>query len=175
MTEHDVTIRLVEPDDALPLYTLVSTNADRLRDSFPKTLEFFKSVEDAQKRITLMMEHAKDGRAFLFVVITDDTQELIGILSIKEVDRRSMKAEIAYYISGGYEGKGITTHGVRFLATYAFNEVGLRKVYARVFPYNEGSKHVLLKNGFDLEGVLRNELRNGNGVLCDIEYYGLLR
>lgn len=153
----------------------MSTNADRLRDSFPKTLEFFKSVEDAQKRIDMMMESAKDGRAFLFVVIADGIRELIGVLSIKEVDRRSMKAELAYYISERYEGKGIMTHGVKFLSTYAFTEVGLRKVYARVFPYNEGSKQVLLKNGFELEGVLRNELRNGNGVLCDIEYYGLLR
>ena len=86
-----------------------------------------------------------------------------------------MKAELAYYIDAMYEGKGIITYGLKLLCYYAFDEVCLKKVYARVYPYNHSSKKVLIKNGFQLEGVLRNDFRNGMGELCNIEYYGLLK
>lgn len=171
----DISIRLVQYDDAEQLYDLVANNAERLRDSFPKTLSFFASLDDTKKRVASLLENAVNGRAFLFVIVLKESNKIIGVLIVKEVDRRAMKAELAYYIDKLYEGRGIITEGLRFISNYAFDEIGLKKVYARVFPYNYGSKKVLLKNGFQLEGVLRNDFRNGRGELCDIEYYGLLK
>lgn len=174
-TTHEISIRLVEYKDVEPLYDLVLHNADRLRDSFPKTLDFFRSIEEAEKRVALLIENARDNRSYLFVVSLVGSEDIIGVLIIKEIDRRAMKAELAYYISKEYEGMGIITQGLKLLTQFAFSEAGLRKVYARVFPYNLSSKRVLLKNGFKLEGVLRKDFRNGFGELCDIEYYGLLK
>ncbi len=57
----------------------------------------------------------------------------------------------------------------------AFNEVGLNKVYCRVAPNNIASNRVAQKNGFELEGVLKQEFRIQDGSLIDLNYYGLLK
>jgi len=50
----------------------------------------------------------------------------------------------------------------------------LKKIFLRIAPENIGSNQVALKNGFELEGVLKCGFRRGDGVLIDVNYYGLV-
>ena len=67
--DEDISIRSVQYDDAVQLYDLIVRNAERLRDSFSKTLSFFSSIDDAKKRIAYLLESAENGTSFLFVVV----------------------------------------------------------------------------------------------------------
>ena len=66
------------------------------------------------------------------------------------------------------------TDAVRAYAVYAFDELGLLRLTAHTFEFNVGSSRVLEKNGFKLEGRLRQHFRKGDKLL-DARIYGLLR
>ena len=50
----------------------------------------------------------------------------------------------------------------------------MNKIFICTSKINFGSQQIALKNGFILEGILRQEFKNGEGILEDINYYGLL-
>ena len=74
-----------------------------------------------------------------------------------------------------YCGKGIATKAVHLMVDEVFSTLAeLHRVSAWVYAPNEASKRVLLKNGFRLEGVLKE------AVMCEgepVDYlvYGLIR
>lgn len=57
----------------------------------------------------------------------------------------------------------------------AFSNLNLNKVYCRVATDNTASNKVAIKNGFQLEGVLKQEFRIHDGSLIDLNYYGRLK
>ncbi|MCX6740688.1 MAG: GNAT family protein [Candidatus Parcubacteria bacterium] len=65
------------------------------------------------------------------------------------------QAEIGYWLAPVYWGNGIMTNVVKKTTAYGFKKFKLKRIYAKVFIYNPGSKIVLEKNGFKLEGILK--------------------
>jgi len=84
------------------------------------------------------------------------------------------KAEIGYWIATSHSRKGITTAALSRFVEYAFAELGLERMFAKVYASNIGSCRVLEKNGFLLEGRLRQHVLLA-GKLEDDLVYGLLR
>jgi RimJ/RimL family protein N-acetyltransferase len=64
-----------------------------------------------------------------------------------------------------YWGQGIMTEAVKLVTKYAFEKLGLKRVYANVFWGNKQSARVLEKNGFKLEGRLKKYAKKGNKFL----------
>lgn len=166
-------IRHIQHEDLEPLAALVADNKERLSDSFPVTVFNFRTTESAKDFVNSRIQLALQKRSYYFMIFTEDTNAMIGVLSIKEIDTSVPKAELAYFVDKHYEGKGIITQALQWLVRYAFDELQLARVYVRVHPDNTGSIRVAEKNGFVLEGVMKNDSRNGMGQLCDAAYYGL--
>ena len=61
------------------------------------------------------------------------------------------------------------------LLTICFEELKLERVYARIALANLASQKVVLKNGFQLEGRMRNDFRTADGNLIDVEIYAILK
>ncbi len=74
-------------------------------------------------------------------------------------------------ISGG---KGIMTEAVRRICREAFAAFDIVRIYAEPFAHNAGSRGVLEKAGFTLEGIMRKGVFK-NGELCDYCMYSLLK
>ncbi len=53
------------------------------------------------------------------------------------------------------------SEAVTRIADFAFKELNLQRVAAKVFVFNPASKRVLEKNGFIEEGLLRKEAKKG--------------
>jgi RimJ/RimL family protein N-acetyltransferase len=166
-------IELLNINDAQGLYHLIENNRERLENYFPISTKEITSLQSTvdyinnQKLLTAKKE-------FYFFSIKDEHQQIVGALIIKSFDWRIPKAEIGYYLDKNFEGKGIMTKAVKWLIDYGFNELNILKLYARIDPENIGSKIVALKNGFELEGLLKSEYRVAGKRLVDIEYYGLV-
>lgn len=72
------------------------------------------------------------------------------------------RAEIGYWLSKPWWGRGIMTAVVGRACEYAFAEWKLVRITAHVFDSNIGSARVLEKNGFEFEGLLRkHHLKDG--------------
>ena len=96
----------------------------------------------------------------------------IGLIFGQDIDRRS--AEIGYWLSEEYWGRGIVTAAVRAMSEYAFAQFDLIRIWACVFEWNPGSMRVLEKAGFTREGILRKAATK-DGQTIDVVLYAMIR
>ncbi len=166
-------VRPVLLRDVAAFFDLVERNRPYLRMYFPKTTDAVKDLTSSEEFILQKIIQYDRREGYLLVIEIND--QLIGMLSIKEIDWTVPKAEIAYFVDEKFQGKGIVSEAIKTLVSFSFDELGLKKIYARISPENPGSRRVVEKNGFKFEGVFRNDFRNGAGELIDVAYFALLR
>lgn len=170
-----INIRLITKDDAIAFYELIEKNRERLTMYFPKTLKHIRDLDSTKLFIDLKINESSKKEGYWFLVISEEGNQMIGSLVIKDLDLTVPKCELAYFIDGAFEGKGITSKATQWLIDHCFNELGMEKIILRINPDNEASRRVALKNGFTREGYMKKEYRNGYGELTDVEHYGLAR
>lgn len=168
-------IRLIESEDYKELFALIERNRIRLTNFFPTTTHTVLDLETAWKFTEQKIKQAAKKEQYYFVITLQVTGKMIGCIILKNIDWSVPKGEFAYFIDGAFEGKGITSNAVKWLTDYSFSQLGMQKLYIKINPENWGSKKVALKNGFELEGLLKREFRTGLGKLTDVERFGLLR
>ena len=88
----------------------------------------------------------------VFAIVENSSRSLVGFIGLHNIDQENGHAEIGYFLSPEYWGRGYATEAVSLISQYAFEWLNLRKVYARVYAPNEASRRVLEKNGFQLAG-----------------------
>ena len=114
------------------------------------------------------------GKVHLLAIRNPQAQ-LVGAIGIGEIDDRySHVAELGYWLAVPYWGQGIMTEAVQIFIHHAFAELGLSRLWTRVFEFNLGSRRVLEKNGFKLEGIQRQHVYR-DGRFIDDYLYGLLK
>jgi RimJ/RimL family protein N-acetyltransferase len=175
MSANDFIVRTLEITDAKLLFEMVQNNRARLIDYFPISIGAMQDVDSTKAYIQDKIKQAEKKESFSFAIICPKDLKPIGMLFIKSLDWRIPKAELAYYIDKEYEGKGVVSKALEWVVSYAFNELKINKLFLRVAPDNLGSKRVAEKNGFVIEGVLRNDFKKGEGTFIDLLYYGRLR
>jgi ribosomal-protein-alanine N-acetyltransferase len=112
------------------------------------------------------------GTLASFAVVELSTRQLAGAigLSMKPAHGRG---EIGYWIGVPSWNRGYATEAGALVLRFAFQEMGLNRVYAQHFPGNPASGRVLQKLGMTYEGRLRQHVRRW-GIFEDLEQYGIL-
>ena len=159
-TEHLI-LRNWQESDAAALYQICRD--ETLRKS---GAAFFESVQDAVAAIRSWAE----GNRFK-AVIHRESAELIGFISLGDMNRYEGYAELEYAIAADYRNKGFATEAVRRMVDYGFSELNLTVIAAWVRSHNAESVRVLEKCAFTLEGRLRKHARDRSDTLC----YSVLR
>ena len=96
----------------------------------------------------------------------------IGVFRKDNVHR--LTAELGYYISEPYWGKGITTKAVQLICDYVFANTDIIRIFAEPYATNIASCRVLEKAGFQYEGTLRqNAVKNGQ--ILDMKMYAIFK
>jgi ribosomal-protein-alanine N-acetyltransferase len=101
-------------------------------------------------------------------------EEIVGNVSVKNINHMMAYAELGYGVDEKYHGKGIATAAVKLVVEKAFTESPLRKLFAYVHDKNIPSCRVLEKLGFHKEGLLREHYII-NGKPENEVFYGLLK
>ena len=142
--------------------------AANLRDIFPWPY----SDKDAALFVRDCM--ARDGQGVLFraILVDGDCVGSISVVQGTDVYRRS--GELGYWLAEPFWGKGIMTRAVREICREAFKALSIVRIYAAPYAYNTGSRRVLEKAGFTLEGTLRQSVYK-RGELFDSCIYSLLK
>jgi len=89
----------------------------------------------------------------------------IGITLKKDVFR--LNAEIGYFISKKFWGKGLATKAVKKMTEYTFEHFDVVRIVAGVFAFNKSSMKVLEKNGYYLESVRKNAVIKNGEIIDD--------
>ncbi|MGB1311714.1 MAG: GNAT family N-acetyltransferase, partial [Leucothrix sp.] len=80
-----------------------------------------------------------------FGVSLQVSNELIGVISLSFKDAKT--AELSYWIGVDYWAQGYATEAGQHIISFAFKNLGVEKVQARVLSRNPASGNVLLKCG----------------------------
>ncbi len=114
------------------------------------------TVSDTRKHIEEMLEREAAGTHLYATVILKSTNEVIGTALVFNFEWQDKHAEIGYVFHKRHWGRGYCTQTVALMSDFAFESLKLHRIHARVAHANIGSVRVLEKNGFKLEGRLRD-------------------
>ncbi|HEY7992918.1 MAG TPA: GNAT family N-acetyltransferase [Candidatus Eremiobacteraceae bacterium] len=137
-----------------------------LSDIFPHPY----TVDDA--RAWLGKHDGVDPQRDFAIVIDGNPVGGIGVYLGKDIFYRS--AELGYWLGEEYWGRGIVTDAVRAVTKYAFETFDLMHIFAGTFERNAGSRRVLEKAGFELEGRLRMHATKDGETMNDL-VFGIVR
>lgn len=98
-----------------------------------------------------------------------------GSISLFSIDADQAQAEIGFWIAPEFRRRGLATSALRLACTYAFEQLGLRRVVLIHGVENEGSCHTALSAGFAHEGTHRLSYRYGDGQFHDEHSHARLR
>ena len=82
--------------------------------------------------------------------------KLVGTVGFHSVSPRDSRAELAFDLSPEVWGKGIATYVCTALVEWAHAQAGVMRVQATALQSNLRSAAVLLRCGFEYEGLLRS-------------------
>ncbi|MGG4453976.1 GNAT family N-acetyltransferase [Brevibacillus porteri] len=82
------------------------------------------------------------------------TGRFIGWCGVGVLDFLAPEKELYYLIGRDYWGNGYAFEAASALTTYAFDVIGLDRLYAKAHPDNKASLRIIEKLGFSFERVL---------------------
>jgi RimJ/RimL family protein N-acetyltransferase len=129
--------------------------------------------DDARMFLALDAAERASGSSVRLAVRTEG-DSLVGVVSLHQIDRDRLSAELGYWIGVPWWGRGYATEAARALVRYGFDELGLHKIHAHYLTRNPASGKVLERIGMQREGLLREEVRKW-GRFEDVVVCGLLR
>ena len=117
------------------------------------------------------------GKGILWGIVEKQSNTLIGVLDY--IDRNDcngepFRTEVGYDLIKEYWGKGLAVEAIRCTIPYIFDERHLIRIEADPDVLHYRSIRVLMKAGFQAEGILR---RNGcrRGKIYDSMMFSLLK
>lgn len=156
-------------------FDLIENNKERIKKTFPVTVSNCINLKTTEEFILKNTQIENEKAGYYFYVRNIENNKLIGYLGIKKIDYHISKCELFYFIDAAFEGKGIISKSVSEVIDFCFDNLKINKIFICTSKVNYGSQQIALKNGFTLEGTLREEFKNFEGILEDINYYGLLK
>ena len=117
----------------------------------------------------------KCGELF-YVVLNREDEDFAGFIYLDNPignSERLHSCEITACIEKKYWGNFNKKLSVEFFG-YCFNTLGLRKIKAQIYPFNNRVRSILKYSGFQKDGILRGETLKC-GKLQDVEVYSLLK
>ena len=106
--------------------------------------------------------------------ITDEDDEYLGTISLKDIDLSARNAEFAISLRKMAQGKGVAVSATKELLNIAFNTYNFERVYLNVLAENQRAIHLYEKCGFVYEGEFRKHLFL-NGEFKSLKWYSMLR
>lgn len=122
----------------------------------------------------LKMVEGHDGKDGIFRSVSVDGM-IVGNISVEQKsDVYRKDAEIGYLLITEKWSQGIMTEAVGQICDIAFSSLDIIRITGLVYEPNSGSRRVLEKNGFLLEGILKNAVVK-EGRVYDLCVYGKLK
>lgn len=134
----------------------------------------FTEVSEAEAMIAAIQALSKKDQANRFSIFTRTTHELIGTCGFNQIDLENGRGEIGYDLGRPYWSRGFMAEALQALIDVGFRDYKLNRIEAKVEPGNTASQRLLVKLGFQKEGLLRQYEKKSTGQHVDLLLYSLL-
>lgn len=128
-----------------------------------------------QAGIMLRRRHSRfwQGRGIRWAITLKGKDELIGSCGFNSLNHKKGEGELGYELARPFWNQGIMTEAVRAAVTYGFTKLALNQIEAWIVPENRASANLLIKVGFQSEGVQAGK-GYWDGRSHDLELFSML-
>jgi [ribosomal protein S5]-alanine N-acetyltransferase len=163
-----VTLRTCRESDMEILYEL-SADVRDMGDFWPISLA--SEVKWRKRLMETGLWEEENG----WLLITDAGDSILGQIVFFKPSFYQNSFEIGYRIYKPENwGKGYMSEALALMVSYLFDTRQIDRIQATIMPGNTGSRRVLEKCGFRLEGILRKAVFH-QGVNQDLQMFAVLR
>ncbi len=169
-------LRCYQITDASDFLQLILKNKNRLSLAFPGRVAMTQQLVNAEFFIRQMRADWQLKKVYEFGIWLQDTDQYIGDIALKNIEKRVPKGEIGYYLDVAAEGQGLACEALRAVTNFGFDNLALNKLFIKMPVQNQRSYHLAERCGFTREGLLRQDFRSDEKTgLVDVYYYGMTR
>lgn len=150
LKNNDICLRAVKNSDISTLYTAINN---------PEIIQFNAAFQPIHERNHLKWfdSLANDKTKTVFIIEWNNT--VVGSVQLIDINQLHKNAELTIRLfDSQYFGKGIGHKAVELMCTHAFKNLGLVRVFLRVFEDNIRAINSYKKAKFQVEGVMRRSV-----------------
>ncbi len=151
--ESNLYLAIREPQHAQEQFDLIEENRSYLKEWLP-WLDFNKTVGDSLANIEGGIEGYRTGSNLVLGIWFEE--KLVGVISFNAISKLYRKANIGYWLSKDYQGKGIMIKACKALIDYGFEALDLHRIEIRCGIGNTKSRAIPKRLGFRQEGILKD-------------------
>lgn len=162
------------PGDTVDLHTIEEADLEFLQRNVndPRVWRRIGSADpvNAQQEREFFEEVVGGDGGVHLLVCADG--EPVGTVGLNDLEGRGAP-ELGYWVAPDHHRQGYATAAADLLVGYGFDQLGVHRIEARAFDFNEASQTVLERVGFTHEGTSR-EAAFVDGEYRDALWYGIL-
>ncbi|MBM7645410.1 ribosomal-protein-serine acetyltransferase [Scopulibacillus daqui] len=151
--DEQIELRLLEDNDAEPLFALVDKQRSYLREWLP-WVDGVTSAANYSSTIKMWRKQFADNDGFQAGILYQ--QELCGMVGFHSYHWANRSTSIGYWLSKDFQGKGIMTRACQAIIRYAFSSLHMNRIEIRCAEENHKSRAIPERLGFKKEGTVRD-------------------
>ncbi|MGE7112474.1 GNAT family N-acetyltransferase [Lysinibacillus sp. NPDC047702] len=163
-------LRELTVNDAQAILNCFS-NSDVLRHYGQNPLT---NLDQVRQIINNFSKNYDEKRGIKWGIELKGQEGIIGTIGFQEWSIEHKRAEISYALFPESWGKGYALEAVNKVISFGFQEMELVRIGAIVFTENDASNKLLIKAGFEKEGLLKKYIYQSN-VPYDTYIYSLIK
>ena len=130
----------------------------------------YKNVEAVTSYLGNVILGYDDLNNYNWAIELNSNGEVIGNISVVEMQANRNQVEIGYVLSKKYWGKGIAVEALKRVINFLIEEVKVNKITLKADTRNLASLAVAKKAGMELVEVTIQDFKNNSGV-CDLAHF----
>lgn len=138
------------------------------------SLEPFANIQESLDMIDILKNLYDDNQGARWVITAKDCGKVLGTCGFHNFKSEHRRVEMGYELGKEYWRQGIMTEALQAIIHYGFDTMKYNRIEAFVNFGNIRSKKILEKNGFKLDGLLR-EYEFNRSKFVDQYCYSLLK
>jgi RimJ/RimL family protein N-acetyltransferase len=116
-----------------------------------------------------------ESEKYIWAIFSQESEQFIGTATLSLVSRIHGSGGIGFMIGErDYWGSGASEESLKLLIDFAFDQLGLRRLFAESCAPNHGMNFTFKKLGFSLEGKMRKGHYLSPGSYVDGYRWGIL-
>lgn len=131
-------------------------------------------MEEMEQWLSMLARGYCEDKGIRWHMVFKENGELIGDLGFHHYEPAYFLCELGYRLSKHYWRQGLMSEALRAVLAHGFSRMDFNRIQALVDVRNQRSAGFLLRNGFTLEGVLRDYEYN-HGVFEDLIMFSMLK
>lgn len=168
-----IALRPFRDADAGSVHLAIAASREHIRPWLPWA-DFHTSESDTLEFIRRTQSEWAVRQSFGMGIFSAADGSFLGGIGLHPRNWQVPSFEIGYWIAKQAEGRGYVTDAVKLLTRFAFERVRAQRVMIRCDTRNVRSKAVPERLGYTLEGTMRRDFVDGDGVPRDSLVYSLI-